>query len=532
MSEAALKSVSFVGAALPPALQALLTPAAYPHAAANIELRETHVSWVILTGSCAYKVKKPLKLDFIDASTLERRRQLCEEELRLNRRFAPELYLDVVPITASNAGAKIGGDGTVIDYAVRMQQFSAADELPSLLGRDALHPQQVSALGELIASLHLKAEIAPRQRAPERTEKLFQAVFGNLAQLLVHLNGADASPRLNSLIDWTHDAAQALEPVFRSREQAGFVRECHGDLHAANIVRLHDRLVPFDCIEFNPDLRWIDVIDDIAFLVMDLVSHERGDLALALLSRYLEVTGDYEGLRVLPFCAVYRALVRAKIDALTIETVPGRAEEFRKRLQQRIRAASQWTKLEKPALILMHGASGSGKSWMSSRLVPELQAVRIRSDLERKRLAGLDAHRAAAAAVREGIYSREFSHRTYARLAECAEHCLNARLNTIVDASFLEPADRVMFRSLARSMGVPCYIVSCQADPLTLAQRLEKRSAMRTDPSDAGLSVLDTQLREFAPFEVAEQSSVIAVDTDEPHAVQWVASEIKSRLAD
>jgi aminoglycoside phosphotransferase family enzyme/predicted kinase len=515
---------------LPTALQALLTPAAYPHATANIELRETHVSWVVLTGPCAYKVKKPVKLDFIDASTLERRRHLCEEELRLNRRFAPEIYLDVVPITTSDGGAAIGGDGTVVDYAVRMQQFAASDELLSLLARDAVHPQQMSALGEFIAQVHLKAEAAPREHAPEQTENLYQAVFGNLAQLLAHLEGADASPRLNSLIDWTHDTAQALEPVLRMREQQGFVRECHGDLHAANIVRLQDRLVPFDCLEFNPDLRWIDVIDDIAFLVMDLVSHERTDLALSLLSRYLEVTGDYDGLRVLPFCAVYRALVRAKVDALTIETVPGRAGEFRKRLQQRIRAASQWTTRERPALILMHGASGSGKSWMSARLVPELPALRIRSDLERKRIAGLDARQSAAGDVRKGIYSPEFSHRTYARLAECAEHCLNARFNTIVDASFLEPADRAMFRSLAQRMGVPCYVVSCQADPITLAQRLEERSAA-PDASDADLSVLDKQLREFKPFEAAEQRSVIAVDTSEPHAVQRVASTIESRVS-
>lgn len=528
MPEAALKAV---GSALPPALQALLTPAAYPHATANIEVRETHVSWVILTGPCAYKIKKPLELDFIDAGTLERRRHLCAEELRLNRRFAPELYLDLVPITASAGGVAIGGDGAVVEYAVRMQQFPGTDELPSLLARDAVHPQQMSALGEFIARVHLEAEAAPRGRAPEKTEKLYHAVFGNLAQLLAHLNGADASPRLNSLIDWTHEAAQALEPVFRLREQQGFVRECHGDLHAANIVRLQGRLVPFDCLEFNPDLRWIDVIDDIAFLVMDLISHERSDLALSLLSRYLEVTGDYDGLRVLPFCAVYRALVRAKVDALTIEAVPGRASEFRKRLQQRIRAASQWITRQAPVLILMHGASGSGKSWLSARLVAELPAVRIRSDLERKRMAGLGAQQSAAAPVRKGIYSPEFSHRTYARLAECAEHSLTARLDTIVDASFLEPTDRAMFRALARRMGVPCFVVACQADPVTLAQRLEERAAARADPSDADLSVLDTQLREFEPFEAAEERSVIAVDTSEPSAVQRVASEIKSRMS-
>jgi aminoglycoside phosphotransferase family enzyme/predicted kinase len=519
-----------VASALPAALQALLTPAAYPHATTNIELRETHISWVILTGPCAYKIKKPLKLDFIDASTLERRCHLCEEELRLNRRFAPELYFDVVPIVSADGGATVGGDGTIIDYAVRMQQFAASDELLSLLARDAVHAQQICALGEFIAHAHLNADVAVRDHAPERTEKLFHHVFGNLGQLLAHLNGADASPRLSSLIDWTHEAAEALEPVFRQREQQGFVRECHGDLHAANIVRLGNRLLPFDCIEFNPDQRWIDVIDDVAFLVMDLIGHERNDLALSLLSRYLEVTGDYAGLQVLPFCAVYRALVRAKVDALTIEAVPDRASEFRTRLQRRIRAAAHWTARAKPALILMHGPSGSGKSWMSARLVSELPAVRIRSDLERKRIAGLDLRQAAAAAVRMGIYSPEFSHRTYARLAECAEHCLNAGFNTIVDPAFLDPTDRETFRSLAQRMGVPCFVVSCQADPVTLTQRLQERSAARSDPSDADLSVLDAQLREIEPFAAAEQRCVIAVDTSEPDAAPRVAQEIESRV--
>jgi predicted kinase len=289
--------------------------------------------------------------------------------------------------------------------------------------------------------------------------------------------------------------------------------------------------VPFDCIEFDPDLRWIDVISDIAFLVMDLASHGRADLAFALLSRYLEVTGDYDGVRVLPFYAVYRALVRAKVDALMVETVPARAAEFRYRLQQRLAAAHKWTAPGQPMLILMHGASGSGKSWLSSRLVPSLRAVRVRSDLERKRLAGIESSVPATARVREGIYTPAFSHRTYGRLADCAESCVRAGLSVIVDAAFLDTNDRRLFRTLAERLRVPYAIVSCEADPITLAQRVNERAKERKDASDATLSVLDTQLREIQPFEAEEQPCVIHVDTEEEDVVQRVTGAIRARVS-
>lgn len=512
-------------------IQDLLTPAAYPHAVGSIELRETHLSWIVLTGTYAYKIKKPVKLDFIDASTLERRRQLCEEELRLNRRLVPELYLDVVPIVRLDVGTIIGGKGSAIEYALRMRQFAPADELHELLARREVDAESLGYLAELLAQFHTRAAVAPGARAPERTQRMYAAVFGNLAQLLAHLSEFQPSPRLGHLIDWTHDTAQALEPVLQLREQGGFVRECHGDLHTGNIVRLHDRLVPFDCLEFDPDLRWIDVMNDLAFLVMDLISHERRDLACTLLSRYLEITGDYEGLRVLPFYAVYRALIRAKVDVLMIERVPARATEFRARLQQRLRAAQQWTVRSPSTLVLMHGASGSGKSWLSERLVPRVRAVRIRSDLERKRLAGIEPSEAAVTGVRQGIYAPEFSHRTYARLAECAEHGLEAGLNVIVDAAFLQPTDRAMFHTIAERTGAAFVIVSCQADPIVLAGRVRERSTQHADPSDANLAVLENQLREIAPFDAAEQRHVVVVNTAGPDAVERVAAQIEARDA-
>lgn len=508
-------------------IRELLRAKAFTHSVNGIELLETHISWVVRTGSLAYKIKKPLKLDFIDASTLQRRRFLCEEELRLNRRLAPELYVDVVPIARTPRGLVVGGDGSVVDYAVRMHQFAASDELPTLLARADVDLTLLAALGETLAQFHMRAAVAPPKQAPERTEQMYDSVLGNLAQLLAHLDSPQPEAQVGHLVDWTHDRANELEPIFRLREQDGFVRECHGDLHAANIVRLKDRLVPFDCIEFDPHLRWIDVISDIAFLVMDLASHHRADLAFALLSRYLEVTGDYDGLRVLPFYAVYRALVRAKVDALMVEKVPARATEFRDRLQQRLKAARSWTAPDGPMLILMHGASGSGKSWLSGRLVPALQAVRVRSDLERKRLAGIEATEPAAAREREGIYSPEFSQRTYGRLADCAESCLRAGLSVIVDAAFLETRDRRLFRSLAARLKVTCMIVSCEADPISLAQRVDDRAKERNDASDATLSVLDAQLREFQPFEPVEEHCVIHVETGDPDAVQKVTDNIR-----
>jgi aminoglycoside phosphotransferase family enzyme/predicted kinase len=514
----------------PLSIQELLKAEAFAHAVTRIELRETHISWVVLTGPYAYKVKKPVKFDFIDASTLERRRQLCEEELRLNRRLAPDLYIGVVAITRDDGRCVVGGGGKAVEYALQMHQFDAGAELPQLLAHCAVSPAEIAALGESLARFHLQAAKAPACDVPQKTEQMYDSVLGNLAQLLTHLGPFAPASELGPLVDWTHDNAHDLEPTFQMRERGGFVREGHGDLHAANIARWRDRLVAFDCIEFDPKLRWIDVMNDVAFLVMDLVSRQRADLAFVLLSRYLEVTGDYEGPRVLPFYAVYRALVRAKVDAITAESVPAREAELRARLQHRIRAAAGWMTARQPTLILMHGPSGSGKSWMSERLVPEMRAVRIRSDVERKRLAGIGALESAAADA-QGIYSAQFSHRTYSRLADCAENCLGAGLNVIVDAAFLQAADREVFRTLARDIGARFLIVSCQADPISLAAHILERAAKHDDPSDATLAVLDRQLRAIQPFEASEQECVIPIEVTQPDAVQRVADAIRARSA-
>ncbi len=501
----------------------LLVPAAFGHEVYDLRLVETHISWIILTGSFAYKIKKPVKLDFIDTSTLERRRHYCNEELRLNRRLAPELYLAVVPITRESGRARVDGAGPAIEYAVRLKQFSRDAELPALLERDAVSPTEMLQLGETLADFHMKTEEVVDSQAPEATRRMHDTVLGNLEQLLEYTERRQDVPELRQLWNWTRAAMNTNETAFEARANAHRIKDCHGDLHAANIVRSEGRLIPFDCIDFDPWLRWIDVMNDIAFLIMDLHSHGREDLAAVLLNRYLEITGDYEGVLLLPFYAVYRALVRAKVDAIAAEQSPRLVEQYTKRMLRRVRTALEFTKRPRPLLLLMHGMSGSGKSWLSEQMVAPLRALRVRSDLERKRLLGASS---TTAGFKQGNYTPEMSHRVYARLIQCAESCLRAHFNVIVDASFLDGADRDLFTSLADRMNVTCAFISCQADPATLLKRVATRAERADDASEADQSVVQAQLRHAEPLNTGRYP-IIEVDTRNVDAVASVVDAIR-----
>lgn len=504
-------------------IEELLVPAAFPHATSELRLVETHISWVILTGSLAYKIKKPVKLDFIDTSTLERRRHYCNEELRLNRRLVPELYLRVVPITRQDGQARVDGAGEPIEYAVCLKQFSPDQELPALLERRDVSLQEITQLAETLAQFHLQTPEFSDSRAPETTQRMYDTVLDNLEQLLQDRQ----TPELRQLWDWTRAAIASHESTFEARARTHRIRDCHGDLHAANIVRFAGRLVPFDCIDFDPHLRMIDVMNDIAFLVMDLHSRHREDLAAALLTRYLEITGDYDGVRLLPFYAVYRALVRAKVDAVAVAQSPHLAAQYIDRMQRRVRVAIELTQRRQPILLLMHGVSGSGKSWLSEQLVAPLPALRIRSDVERRRLLGTSP---AAAGFKQGNYTPEMSHRVYARLVECAESCLQAGFNVIVDAAFLDAADRELFTGLADRMLITCAFISCHADSTTLLDRVAIRAARGNDVSEADQSVLGAQLRDFEPLELQQDRPIISVDTRDADVIQKVVGAVHALL--
>ena len=508
-------------AALP--IQQLLDPAAYSHAIENPRLLETHISWVVLTGSFAYKIKKPVRYDFLDASTLDLRKRYCEEEVRLNRRLAADLYLDVVPIARIDGQLRVNvTDAEPIEYAVRMRQFDTSDVLADLLDRQDVRPQEIIELARLLAHFHLDAPRSPSEATPRRTEGLFDAVLATSEQLAAQDPGTDQAVHLDRTLRWVRTCACELEPTLQRREREQYVRECHGDLHAGNIVRWRNALLPFDGIDFDPDLRWIDVMNDVAFLVMDLVSRRRTDLAYMLLDSYLEITGDYGGVRLLPFYATYRALVRAKVDALALQQSQSNSDSLRERFNRRLHTAAHWINRPNPTLVLMHGFSGSGKSWLSERLTASMPAIRVRSDVERKRMQ-LDA-------PLDKLYSPEMNHRTYARLAECAESCLQAGLNVVVDATFLERADRDLLRGVARRLRAHFAIVTCQASEATLRERVHDRALVGTDVSDADEEVLSHQLQHLTPLSIAECHNVVIARTREPRVVERTTAAIRQLI--
>jgi aminoglycoside phosphotransferase family enzyme/predicted kinase len=496
-----------------------LTPAAFPHPVVRLELRETLLSWIVLTGPFAYKIKKPVRFEYIDMSTLEQRHRLCEEELRLNRRLAADVYVDVVPITRDAGALRVDGPGPPVDYAVRMRQFDTAQELPTLLLNRSVSVNEIVDLAVRMAEFHLLSPPPPASKGFPCTQHLRDAVLGNLATLLSHLDAASLSPELGPLIDWTHDYLRSSGDALRRREQLGAVRECHGDLHAHNIVRWGGRLIPFDCLEFDSRLRWIDRMNDIAFLVMDLQAYGRGDLACAFLDAYVERSGDADGLRHLGFFSACRSLVRAMVDSLAGDQA---------RLRLRVSAAYSYVAPPHPALIIMHGLAGSGKSWLGERLVAPLPAIRFRSDVERKRLAGVDAA-AERGKFGRGLYSPSMTRQTYGRLLECADSALQGGLNTIVDAAFLARADRRAFRALAARHDAPFTILACEADAATRIRQLTARRRRGTDSSDADVAILVQQHQIAESLDSDELAGTFFIDMTAPTALDDALAAIRRR---
>lgn len=489
-------------------LAARLSASSFTHPVERLQRRETAISWLVMTGQYVYKIKKPVHLDYLDASTLERRHFLCEEELRLNRRFAPQLYLEVVPIAQAGGIPRVG-DATAppVEYAVRMRQFPASEELAHRLNAGTVSEQDMADFGARLSAWHAAAVVA---REPDHGSLALvrTQLLQNLSSLSVHADAAHGPP-LQHLAGWTRTQLERSAALIESRHNDGYVRECHGDLHAGNVVHWQGQWLPFDCLEFEPRLRFIDVMSDVAFLFMDLGSRGRRDLAFAFLSAYLEGSGDYAGLPLLPLYGVYRALVRAKVDALAGD---------HERQQQRIAAAQALSHSRAPAVILMHGLSGSGKSWLSSRLGPAIGAVRVRSDLERRRLLGARAHSEAADA------------RTYQRLYDCCASALDAGLPIIVDATFLERERRQPFIELARHRACPLLLIDCRASEALLAERIAKRSREAHDPSEADAAVLQAQLSRSQPLEPAEYPSVVTVDTGSAQALEHTLQAVFARL--
>ena len=510
----------------------LLTPEVYDHPVKHIELIETHISAVILTGDFVYKIKKPVEFGFLDFSTLEKRHTCCMEELRLNRRMAPEIYLDVVAITGTPERPVIGGSGTAIEYAVKMAQFPQSAQLDHRLAAGQLKLEQMDAIAHMVADFHQNIDVADDSMDFGTKAAVYQPVEENFRQVKEHIDTAPYAGTLATLEQWSRSEFERLAAIFDQRKRDGFIRECHGDMHLRNMLWLDSveggQPLAFDCIEFNANLRWIDVISEVAFLVMDLQSRQQQQLANRFLNSYLEATGDYAGVAVLPFYLCYRALVRAKVDALRLEQKNLSAQERAQSLaefESYLALALTYIRAEKPKLTIMRGMSASGKSTVSQQLLDATGMIRIRSDVERKRLFDIAATTHAADDIDTGIYTAQASEQTYAKLLELASQVISAGYSVIVDAAFLKHEQRLPFQQLAESLAVSYIILEVTAPAEVLRQRIIAR---KNDVSDAGLAVLEYQLSSWQPLHETEKSNAVIVDTSEELPIELVIDAINT----
>lgn len=494
----------------PVLIERLLEPAAYPHPTAGIRLVETHISWVILTGPFAYKLKKPITLGFVDYGTLELRRRSCAGEVAVSGRFAPDLYVGVVPITGTATAPQVGGSGEPIEWAVKLVQFDEADRLDALFEAGRLTAADCRTLGEAIAALEERLPVAGPETPWGTGAAVLAAASINLAAIRAEL--PEAAAAVHALGVWLRERLATHAPLLAGRKAAGRVRACHGDLHLANVVLHAGRMTPFDAIEFNENLRWIDVANDVAFLTMDLQSRGRPDLAAQVVSSWAEAADDHGALPLLPVYEAYRAIVRASIAAIRAGQgcAASRAEALRY-----LDLAGRLSRPRRPVMVVTSGVSGSGKSTVAADLVGALSAVRLRSDVERKRLAGMRAtDRPGDGAAAAALYGEAQTRLVYDRLASLADVSLAAGASVVVDAACTKGWQRRLLAAVAEARGVPMVWIAFDLPTEAAMARVEARRARGGDPSDASADVVRAQVAAMEPIgedEAAAWRTVVRV---------------------
>ena len=501
---------------LPPLIRALLDPALYPGHVERVDLVQTHGAWVLLAGDCAYKIKKPVKLGFMDFSTLALRHAACQAELRVNRRFpaGQALYLGVRPVLGTPEAPRWGAEGQdaagAIEFAVQMRRFDEAGRLDHLCLDGALQAQHMVQLAQSLAEFQGVAAVAPHDRPWGQVATVQAVVQDNLDALQGLLAGAgqlQPLQQLQRLQAWHDRHWPAVRQQLAARRQAGRVREGHGDLHLANLVLIDGRVVPFDAIEFSDALRWVDVASDLAFTWMDLQRMGQPGLAHVLASEWVDASGDVSAPQVLPFFAVYLALVRAKVAAIRRTQLDANDVQAHAACEAEVAAylTLAWRLAHPPAprLLITHGLSGCGKSHAAQQWLlqhPGSQALRLRSDVERKRLHGLAPLQASDPAGRADFYGTQASARTYASLRERARQLLQQGWTVVVDAAFLRRQERDDFARLASELDCPFHILAPHAPLALLRERIAARQATGGDPSEATLAVLERQLQWIEPL--------------------------------
>lgn len=510
-------------------IQALMDPARWRDGGGDRRRIDTHISTVVLAGEYAYKLKKPLDLGFLDFLSMNARRDACREELRLNSRLAPQIYQRVCRVTGTidqpvvDSGVEDTADP--IDWAVRMRRFDPDAILSAMSAQ--LTPGLIASLAVRVAEFHRDIAVCDPREPFGDPDATYQPMTQNLQQIRAF--APDVADQLPALEEWTQQTRRQLDALLLARKQQGFIRECHGDLHLGNVALIEGEPIVFDAIEFNPGLRWIDTANDIGFMTMDLRQRGRPDLAARFLDAYLRESGDFECLHLLRFYEVYRALVRAKIAAIRSSQADLEQQERRDVMAELAAYLSFALTLIQPrrgAVVITRGVSGSGKSYLSEGLLDHLPVVRLRSDVERKRLLGI---KPTDDASNQDAYSSDLTEQTYARLESLARETVRAGYVALVDATFLKRAQRSRFRALAEALAVPFVILDVDAPVEVLQARILRRRTRTDNVSDADLGVLQAQLSAREPLDDAESEKALTVTPDQPLDPARLAALIKTR---
>ncbi len=521
-------------AALPPFIRAMLQPSFFAHRPAEVRLLQTHISYVLVARPLVYKVKKPVRFRFLDFSSLALRRRFCFEEVRLNQRLAPHVYRRVVGIARRGDTYELcdADRADVVEYAVEMSFLPEERRLDVLLSNGQVTPTQITRVAQVLADFHQRAATSPSIGAAGTPEALKE---------LWHDNFLEAAPFRGRTLS-AHDDEHMQRFVaavlakhrsdLEARVSGGRIRDGHGDLHADHVY-LDDQVTIIDCIEFNERLRWCDVAADLAFLAMDLEFRGYPELCRTLIRGYLRTAPDPTLERLLPFYQCYRAYVRGKVESLkSVEPEVGEPE--RDRAAETARAyfelAYRYTWAYTRALLVLVGFSGTGKSTIAHRLHKRTGFALLRSDVLRKQLAGIAPDQNASSIP--GVYSPEFSQRTYAALLQEAQSALHAGRGVILDATFLARKYRDATRALAHNLQVPLLFLLCECPPEVVRQRLEERQAGRKDASDADWRIYLSQREHGELFSPDEPGWVLRLDTSRTplELVMRVEDELRARI--
>ena len=503
---------------LPDLVKAMLCPGFYPHQVqAEIGLEQTHTSYVFLTGTYAYKIKKPVDFGFLNFTSLAAREHNCLDELRLNRRYAPEIYLDVLPIRQlANGGFHLGGHrGEIVEFALCMREFPQSGLFLHLFETGKLQPKHLISLGKQIAEVHLAAPTNAHIQAFGSVAAVREVAEDNYRATVPYIGRGQTKAQWSETRAFTERFFLEHGAWLSGRSAAGFVKECHGDLHLNNVFELDGQVQVFDCIEFNEAFRNIDVIYDVAFMAVDLDFRGRRDLAYTFLNTYLERTGDYRGAILLPLYQSMRAYIRAKVQSFLLDD-PHLAEEdhavARTLAEAYYRLAWSYTRPLSPRIWVCGGLSGSGKSTVAAHLSNRLGAIHLRSDAVRKHLYAHPLDKSGE----PGLYTEEASQRTYRKLIDLAIALGSNGIPVVLDAKFDRRRWRETLYAEAWRAGLPVLLIYCRAPANLLSQRLQMR---RGDISDATADLLPSQIDSEEPPDESGPVEVHFLDTSGPWQV-------------